>query len=147
MLYSSSRKLIVALCLVLDVAYHQDGSGMVQSATVAQRSGLPRRHVERLLRLLVQGRVLASGTGPRGGYRLAAEPCAITARMVVEALSSARDEHRNNSVFSQAVVLPLWKKLEATSMAELGRITLEELCQAAQEAGISRADHGFDYTI
>jgi Rrf2 family transcriptional regulator, iron-sulfur cluster assembly transcription factor len=61
---------MVALAIVLDVAFHGGGEVVVNAAELAERTGMVRRTLEPLLQALSRERLLDSTRGPHGGYRL-----------------------------------------------------------------------------
>ena len=62
---------MVAVTVMLDVAFHGGRAATVSAADIAERLGLARRGMEPLLQALSRGGMLESVRGPRGGYRLA----------------------------------------------------------------------------
>src|ERR1700689_5697837 len=67
-----SRKGILAIAAVIDVALHAQGRP-ISAKTLAARHGLPPRHLESVLQALVRDGILKGIRGPRGGYELARE--------------------------------------------------------------------------
>src|SRR3978361_2419993 len=70
MLLTRRDRGIVALAIVLDVAFHSGGEAVVNAAELAERTGMARRTLEPLLQALSRERLLDSTRGPHGGYRL-----------------------------------------------------------------------------
>jgi Rrf2 family protein len=58
--------------------------GILDTATLCEKTAVPPRFALKILRKLTLGGVLTSQRGKRGGYRLACAPCEITVRRVVE---------------------------------------------------------------
>src|ERR1051326_8721851 len=73
-----SRKGLLAIAAVIDVALHGKGRP-VSAKALAARHALPARHLEPVLQALVRVGILKGIRGPRGGYELARERRRITA--------------------------------------------------------------------
>lgn len=136
-----SRKLMFAVEAVVDIAYHS-GEGLVQSAEITRRQGIPRRYLEQVLQHLVRGDILTGVRGPRGGYRLARERRRISMgdilRVVREIEQSGEDDGTDTgSELARQVVRPIWTSLEEECMARLDKVSVEDLCSKAREAGIT----------
>ncbi len=65
-----SRKGLLAIAAVVDVALQKDGRPL-SSKQLAERHGLPPRHLEGVLQALMREGILRGIRGPQGGYRLA----------------------------------------------------------------------------
>jgi Rrf2 family transcriptional regulator, iron-sulfur cluster assembly transcription factor len=72
-----SRRSVLAIAAVVDVALHSR-SAPVAAKALAARHRLPPRHLETLLQGLVHAKILKGVRGPRGGYELARERRRIT---------------------------------------------------------------------
>jgi Rrf2 family iron-sulfur cluster assembly transcriptional regulator len=135
-----SKRLLFAIEAVLDIAYH-GGSQPVQSGDISTRQGIPRRYLEQVLQHLVRTGILAGHRGPRGGYLLGRERRRITIGEIVRAIrqfEGATDtiETASGSRVGLEVVRPMWRDLQQKMLDELDAVSLEELCQRAQQAGI-----------
>lgn len=147
-----SKKLLYAIDAVIDIAHHGI-AGPVQSGDIAERQGIPRRYLEQVLQHLVRCGVLSGRRGPRGGYRLARERRRITVGEIVrrvaeiEGVPNPLDEAPESAI-AREVVRPLWSELQGRFMAELEQVTIEDLCQRAQAAGIDTQDAArLDFSI
>lgn len=147
-----SRKTLFAIEAVLDIAYHA-GAEPVQSGEITRRQGIPRRYLEQALQNLVRSGVLVGVRGPRGGYRLARERRRISVGEVVRAVRSAEAEDdpledQTGSPLGLKVVRPLWMELKKGLLARLDEITIDDLCERADIAGIvSEGRSSLDFSI
>ncbi len=147
-----SKRLLFAIEAVLDIAYH-GGSQPVQSGDISTRQGIPRRYLEQVLQHLVRSGILAGHRGPRGGYLLGRERRRITIGEIVRAVKHFEGtpdpvETASGSRVGLEVVRPLWRDLQQKMLDELDAVTLEDLCQKAQQAGIrTDAQARLDFSI
>lgn len=147
-----SKKLVLALEAVTDIAYH-GGVEPVQSQDIARRLNLPRRYLEQVMQQLVRAGILRGVRGPRGGYRLARERRRITlgeiTRVVMAMGDGGDDEDAGaGSDLGQRVVRPLWEELHEETLRRLDGITIESLCLRAREAGLeSESVRNLDFSI
>jgi Rrf2 family protein len=141
------KKMLYALEAVVDIAFNARPDP-VQSKEITQRQGIPQRYLEQVMQQLVHTGILKGVRGPRGGYRLARERRRITAGDVIRAISAA-DMDEDTQIFSsdigQLVVGPLWVEAQASMLAQLDSVTLEDLCRRAnvtcqEETTAPRAD-------
>ena len=61
---------MIAVLIMLDVAFHAGRAGTVSAADIAERAGLARRGIEPLLQTLSRSALLESVRGPRGTDQL-----------------------------------------------------------------------------
>jgi Rrf2 family iron-sulfur cluster assembly transcriptional regulator len=128
-----SRKGILAIAAVLDVALHAR-SRPISAKALAAHHKLPPRHLEPVLQALVRDGILRGVRGPHGGYELAREHRRISAEDILRAASAAEDADDSplpNSALANDVVKPaLVEAVRAFSLA-LGRISVEDLAKRA----------------
>lgn len=131
---------IVAVTVMLDVAFHGGRAATVSAADIAERLGLARRGMEPLLQTLSRGGLLESVRGPRGGYRLGRPRRDITLGEIVNlALTDDAEPGEGPSGRLQtAVVDKLWGELESAAQAQLAALTLDDLMRRAAAAGLRR---------
>jgi len=147
-----SKKTVYALEAVVDIAYH-GGAEPVQSRDITRRQEIPQRYLEQVMQHLVHAGVLKGVRGPRGGYRLARERRRISvadvARVVYDLeVGDNIIERETPSEIADKVVRPIWRDLRDQMMAQLQKITLEDLCQAAKKQGIaSQLEEFADFNI
>lgn len=131
-------KTLYALEAVVDIAYNARPHP-VRSQDITARQGIPARYLEPVLQQLVRAGILRGVRGPRGGYRLARERRRISVADVVQVVAggeAADDLPPSESPFGQHVVRPLWRELEAELVGRLTGLTIEDLCQRAEAAGV-----------
>ncbi len=147
-----SKKLLFALEAVLDIAYHSGGEP-VQSSDITRRQKIPKRYLEQVLQQLVRAGVLTGVRGPRGGYRLARERRRISLgeiTRIVRTLETSQDPLQDTagSELGHRILRPVWTELLEETMLRLDRISLEELCNRGNAAGIvSEAAEKVDFSI
>jgi Rrf2 family protein len=145
------KKLLFAIEAVLDIAYNA-GTQPVQSKDITARQGIPRRYLEQVLQKLVRAGILSGVRGPRGGYLLARERRRITLGDITRVVATperAEDARSGpQSELGLQIVGPVWDDLETGLITRLDKVTIEELCLKAKEAGIdSKAAERLDFVI
>ena len=128
-----SRKGILAVAAVIDVALHAE-ERPVSAKALANRHGLPPRHLEPVLQALVHDGILKGVRGPRGGYELGREPRRISAVEILRAAGTVDEEgqdQRPSDGIVGKVVLPALAQAERTFATALGQITIDELLRRA----------------
>jgi len=147
-----SKKMLFAIEAVLDIAYHAS-AGPVQSREITRRQGIPRRYLEQALQHLVRKGLLLGVRGPRGGYRLARERRRISIGDIVRVVremetSNNLIENSPSSALGDQVVRPLWLELQNDLMDRLDVLSVDDLCNRANKAGInSEGQQNLDFTI
>jgi len=129
-----SRKSILAIAAVIDVAIHAQGRP-VSAKALAARHKLPPRHLEPVLQALVRDGILKGVRGPHGGYELARERKRITAEDILRAAGSVEDAGEPplpGSALVNDVVRPALFEAERTFSVALGRINVEDMAKQAQ---------------
>ena len=128
-----SRKGILAIAAVIDVAINAKGRP-VSAKALAARHKLPPRHLEPVLQALVRDGILKGIRGPHGGYELAREQKRITAEDILRAASSAEDDEDPQASLPKLVsdvVRPALAEAERSFSVALGRINVEDLVKNA----------------
>jgi len=129
-----SRKTVLAIAAVLDIALHSRGQ-TVSAKALAARHGLPPRHLEPVLQALVHQGILRGVRGPRGGYELARERRRITAEEILRAAGTADDAEVKaamGSALLDDVVMPMLEQAERAFLTALGKINVEDLARKAE---------------
>ena len=141
---------LLALDIALDVAFHAGrGAELTGAAEIAHRLSAQRRGIEPVLQALTRAELLESIRGPKGGYRLARAPRAISLSEVVSAVGEEDDEGIVPSGrLAAAVTAPLWAELAGEVTARLAGLTLDDLLRRATAAGLRRPrTEPLDFTI
>ena len=146
-----SRRSLLALSAVVDIALHARPLP-VAAKNLSARHNLPPRHLETVLQALVRQGLLKGVRGPRGGYELARERRRITAGDVVRAAMTATAEDGlqplPESRLVDAVVAPAIRVASDAFLAELDRVSIDDLCQAAERHGaIAGLSATADFTV
>ncbi len=129
-----SRKGILALAAVIDIAMHARNRP-VSAKALAARHKLPPRHLEPVLQALVRDGILRGVRGPHGGYQLARAQNDVSAEHIMRAAASAEmagEPPLPPSTLIANVVRPALTEAEATFSAALARITIEDMAKAAE---------------
>ena len=129
-----SRKGLLAIAAVIDVALHGRGQP-VSAKALAARHRLPARHLEPVLQALVRVGILRGIRGPRGGYELARERRRITADDILRAagtIEEANEPAIAGSALLNDVVVPAVGQAERAFSAALSRINVEDLVRRAE---------------
>lgn len=129
---------LMAVAVVLDVAFHGGRAATVSAAGIAERLGLARRGMEPLLQALSRAGLLESVRGPRGGYRLGRPRRDIRLSEVVAVAAGDEPTEGPSGALQDKVVDPLWVELEAGVEERLGALTVDDLLRRAAAAGLNR---------
>ncbi|MEJ0095310.1 MAG: Rrf2 family transcriptional regulator [Methylocella sp.] len=145
-----SRRALLALAAVADIAIHSRPSPVAAKA-LAARLELPPRHLETLLQALVRANILKGLRGPRGGYELARERRRITAAAVLRAVLNETGGDSGEGVDCKLVanvVAPMVEVAGAAFLNELETITIDDICRRAEEQNLYEgAAFRNDFTI
>jgi Rrf2 family iron-sulfur cluster assembly transcriptional regulator len=116
---------MVALAIVLDVAFHSSSETVVNAAELAERTGMARRTLEPLL---------------HGGYRLGRPARLIkVADVITVGLNSLEDGGQDLSGrLQRAVVEPLWTEFDTLLLTRAEALTIEDLLKRAAAAGLRK---------
>jgi Rrf2 family protein len=129
-----SRKGLLAIAAVIDVALHQRGRP-VSAKALAGRHSLPARHLEPVLQALVREGILKGIRGPRGGYELARERKKITADDILRAAGTIENDGEPGwlgSALLSDVVRPAVAQAEKAFSTAMDRINIEDLTRKAE---------------
>ena len=140
MLLTRRDRGMVALAIVLDVAFNSGGETVVNAADLAERTGMARRTLEPLLQALSRERLLDSSRGPHGGYRLGRRPRMIkVSEAIAIGLNSLEEsDHDLGGRLHRLVIEPLWGEFDATLQGLAASLTIEDLLTRAAKAGLRK---------
>jgi Rrf2 family protein len=131
---------MLAVLIMLDVAFHAGRTSTVSAADIADRAGLARRGIEPLLQALSRSGLLESIRGPRGGYRLGRPRRDIHLDEIfrIATADDAGSEDGPSGQMQASVVEPLWHELDDVVGTLLEQLTLEDMIRRAESAGMER---------
>jgi Rrf2 family iron-sulfur cluster assembly transcriptional regulator len=142
-----SEKSLLAVAAVVDVALHARGQPVAAKA-LAERHGLPPRHLEPVLQALVHAGILKGVRGPRGGYELARERRRISVAEIVRIAEAANEETPQLvPPIVGKVIAPAVAEAEASFETALTGVTIDRLCQNAERSGLTERALGPDFNI
>ena len=128
------RRGVLAIAAVIDIALNARGRPVAAKA-LANRHGLPPRHLEPVLQALVRQGVLKGIRGPRGGYELARDARQITANDILRAVESVEEAEEvplAKSILLSQVVMPALSQAETAFSAALNQINVKALVGTAE---------------
>jgi Rrf2 family protein len=139
---------MLAIAAVVDVAlYARDRP--VSAKVIAERHGLPPRHLEPVLQALVHDGILRGVRGPHGGYALARERGEIGIDEIVRTAASLgdRDEAALESSLIVEVVSPAVAEAERAFSGALSRINVDDLVRQVEASARREGPAEIDFTI
>lgn len=150
------RRSLLAVAAVVDIAYHARPTP-IAAKTLAARHGLPPRHLETLLQVLVRAGILKGVRGPRGGYELARERRRISIADIVRAALGEGDDGRDDlrerpgeqvSPLVSDVVTPMIRSASEAFLERLDEISVDDLCGEAERRSVFGDSRPiYDFTI
>ncbi|GBQ09607.1 RrF2 family transcriptional regulator [Swaminathania salitolerans] len=142
-MYLRRDRAMIAVIIMVDVAFHAGRSSLVSGGDIAERAGLARRGIEPLLQALSRSGLLESVRGPRGGYRLGRPQRDIGLDEIVRVVISDEtgSEEATQGALYRAVIEPCWQVLDESVRNEMAALTLEEMVRRAETAGLRRPVH------
>jgi Rrf2 family transcriptional regulator, iron-sulfur cluster assembly transcription factor len=131
---------MVAVAIVIDVAFHSGGDTVVSGAELAERTGMARRTLEPLLQALSREHVLESTRGPHGGYRLGRPARLIKLTEIITVAVNSGEETGPGLTgrLQRAVIDPLWDEFDDAIKAQTDVVTVEDLLKRAAKAGLRK---------
>jgi Rrf2 family transcriptional regulator, iron-sulfur cluster assembly transcription factor len=140
MLLTRRDRGMVAVAVILDVAFHSSSDVVVSANELAERTGILRRTIEPVLQALSRAGLLDSIRGPHGGYRLGRPARMINVSQVIALGLNSLEEAGPGLTgrLQRAVVEPLWSELDEALEAQLRGVTVETLLQRAARVGLRK---------
>lgn len=131
---------MLAVAVVLDIAFHSTSETVVSGADLAERTGMVRRTLEPLLQALSREQVLDSTRGPHGGYRLGRPARLLKVADVIAVGLASLDDGGTEMLgrLQKAVVEPLWDEFDDAIMAIARKLTIEDLLRRAAQTGLRK---------
>ena len=131
-----SRKGILTIAVVIDVAVNTRTAGPVSAKALATRHKPLPRHLEPVLQALVHSGIVKGIRGPRSGYMLGREHRRISAENILRAAGSAEEAGEpplpSSLLVVNNVVRPALAEAERSFSAALARISVEDMAQRAK---------------
>ena len=143
------HRTLLAIAAVVDVAVHSRRRPVAAKA-LAARHDLPPRHLETLLQALVHANILKGVRGPMGGYELAQERRRVSVADIVRAVGEDAVLPEATPGLVAGVIAPMAELAGRGFLAELGQISVHDLCVKTGEQGIfgtADADADVDFHI
>lgn len=126
----TAGRLRLAIAALLDVALHARPQP-VNARLLAERHGLPPRHLETVLQALVRHGLLKGVRGPRGGYELARERRRISLGDIARAVAGDAAPETPEAAGLSALAEPTLAAAQAAFLAALDAVSVEDLCRQA----------------
>lgn len=133
---------------MLDIAYNC-GPEPAQIQEISKRQQISPRYLEQIFQNLKRAGLLKSKRGPQGGYALAHKPSEITVLDILNATEQdvllvdcvgttpKKRRRKNECPFEgNCVTQTVWAEANSMLNTLFGGMTLQTLCQRAQEMGI-----------
>jgi Rrf2 family protein len=130
-LSTKSEYAIKALvCLAL-----ANGRGPVASREISEFGGIPGKFLEQVMHDLRQGGLVRSQRGKGGGYRLAADPAAVSFADVIDLVDGSHGGlgRMHNGDQAEALVAPVWCEVRETTRAILSAATIADAAARATD--------------
>ncbi len=152
----STRCRYAALAL-FDIAFHADGNP-TQVRQIAERQGIPARFLEQIFQDLKRAELVDGKRGRNGGYFLRREPATISLGDIMRATDGPLETnfcqnedggalHGACPKNSRCIPAVVWGEV-LTQVGEIfDGISLADLVNRGEEAGLTRGDPGYMYFI
>ncbi len=138
---------------LFDLAFHGDGA-CSQIRDIAERQAIPPRFLEQIFQDLRRAGLVSSKRGPRGGYQLTRPAREVSLGAIIGALEgkvsffTPEEPGEHGDPASIAVSESAFRDLAERIEACFEQVTLEDLCQRAEERGVRRSmPGGYVYVI
>ena len=115
-----------ALRFLIDLCQHQ-ADGVISLKSVAERQGISKKYLERIVTLLAPSGMLHITRGSQGGYQLARLPKDITVAEVLRYTEGSLEPVPYSDIAEDDITLGVWTKLEDAIVTCLEGITLQDI--------------------
>jgi Rrf2 family protein len=134
-----SENSLLAVAAVVDIAIHARGTPVAAKA-LAERHGLPPRHLEPVLQALVHAGILKGVRGPRGGYELARERRRISVAEIARVAETTNaDAAGSIPPLDGRVVQPAVAAAEESFEVALPAVSIDVNSREADKLGLAEA--------
>lgn len=109
------------------------GEGLCPASELAAGTGLALPTVQKVLKTLARGELVVSARGAEGGYKLARQPCDITAAEILDvlegplAITECSHDDSHCELESSCQVGGAWQKISRAIRAAMTEIRLSDL--------------------
>ena len=121
----------------------QDRERSCSLAEIAERQGVPRKFLEKIIQDLIHGGLVKSKRGPDGGYTLTRAPGEISFQDIVEALEGpvavnlCMAQEMNCSHLPRCAMLGVWHEIQRRVVDVLAHTTLADLQRSPWQPGLA----------
>lgn len=135
---------------VLALRYPQ---GPVSVSSISEKEKISLPYLEQILNRLKKEGLVGAERGPKGGYRLAKSPEAITIGEIMRVLengmgSSTEEKGKRKRIGTHPIVSLVWEKLSRRMKEILDGTSLKDLCEEARQQGLGEAmEHRYTFHI
>lgn len=142
-----TRKCLLTIEAVLYIALHARPDP-VQAKEIMQSQNIPQRYLEQAMQTLVRCGILRGMRGPKGGYVLARERRKISVADILLCMEEIEPEDfETTSPLFEQIIAPISQGVNQEILARLNTVTLEMLCEQAQEKGLGLSTLEASFTI
>ena len=111
---------------LIDLCQHQ-ADGVISLKSVAERQGISKKYLERIVTLLAPSGMLHINRGSQGGYQLARMPKDITVAEVLRLTEGGLEPVPYAEIGEDDITRGVWAKLEDAIVTCLEGITLQDI--------------------
>ncbi|MDR3136801.1 MAG: Rrf2 family transcriptional regulator [Coriobacteriales bacterium] len=125
-----------ALAAIVEIAAQSGAEETVSVVDVADRLGISKIFLEQAIAQLKKAGLLLSTKGPKGGYKLARSPRAITVLDALAAVENILLERADSTVAERAPALEgalrenVWDRLDQSIRNSLSSVSIQDLLDA-----------------
>lgn len=128
-----SSKARYGLYVAVELAKNYNSDEYLNVSTLSQATGVTEKYLEQIIALMKKAGIVSATRGASGGYKLTAEPDAITVGQVLRAVEDNLEIvdclHAECSQRGKCVARNLWEKLYHNINSYLDTISLTQLAE------------------